>query len=149
MQFTVFALSSIPDLATARRLGGLQDLDDKALAKVLFHRRGQQAGAPERLRYDQQSIAHLTLIRHSLDYVQIDNHCIDRVPEHEILLSFYEAVTRFRHYVSWGGTQHALPLLHTRSLLHRVRFPTYWEAREAGQLEHLDMREWNCAEPPD
>ena len=60
MRFSVFALSAVPDLPTARRILGLDDLDDKSVTKVLFHQRKQQAGAPERLGWNQQMIASMT-----------------------------------------------------------------------------------------
>lgn len=142
MRFSVFALASVPDTATTRRLFDLHDLDDKSVAKVLYHRRKQQTGSSETLRWDQRAIAGITLIQHSVDNVGIESLTLGDHNEEEMLQAFYRAALRSGHLVSWDGEPAGLPLIHFRSLVHDVGCPPYWQARrERGDL-HLDICSW-------
>lgn len=142
MRFSVFALSSVPDTATTRRLFDLHDLDDKSVAKVLFHRRKQQTGASEELRWDQRAIAAITLIQHSMDNVSIESFSLAEHAEDDMLQAFCRATLRTGRMVSWDGEQSGLPLIHFRTLMRGVSNPAYWQAmRERGDL-HLDLCAW-------
>lgn len=61
MKLIAYAHCCVPDVDAARRLYDVEGLDDKAVAKILFHRRKQQSGA-EALRADQQALAAVCLI---------------------------------------------------------------------------------------
>jgi predicted PolB exonuclease-like 3'-5' exonuclease len=61
MKLIAYAHCSIPDVDAARRLYDVEGLDDKAVAKILFHRRKQQSGT-EQLRPDQQRLAVVSLL---------------------------------------------------------------------------------------
>ena len=138
MRFTVFAIASVPDTETTRRLFDLADLDDKSVSKVLFHRRKQQTGASEVLRWDQRVIAGLTLLHHAAGDLQMESMTLASHSERDMLRRFYEAAVRDGQLVSWDGERSELPLLHFRTLWHGLSFPVYWQtmgAREAGQLD--------------
>lgn len=143
MRFAVFAIASVPDTASARALLDLQDLDDKAVSKVLFHRRKQQTGSSEILRWDQRAIAGMTLIQHALDRPLIDSLDLSTHAEPAMLDTWYKAVLRDGCMVSWSGDADLLALLRFRSLRHRVSYPAYWQAIEGGQADvHLDLCDW-------
>lgn len=149
MRFSVFALSTVPDTTTTRRLFGLHDLDDKSVAKVLFHRRKQQTGSSEVLRWDQRAIAAVTLIQHAVDNVSIESLNLAEHTEQEMLQAFYHAMLHPGHMVSWDGEQNGLPLIHFRTLMHGVAYPAYWQAlRERSDL-HLDICAWLSPTPGD
>ncbi len=142
MRFSAYALTTVPDTATTRHLFGLDDLDDKSVAKVMFHRRKQQTGASEVLRWDQRAIAGLTLIRHPLDQMQVETMTLDTHSEEDMLHAFYKAALASDRLVSWDGGQMLVPLVHFRSLRYRLSYPAYWEAWNAGRTLHLDVRSW-------
>ncbi len=142
MRFSVFALSTIPDTATTRRLFDLHDLDDKSVSKVLFHRRKQQTGSSETLRWDQRAIAGMTLIQHSLDGFRIDSMTLERHTEEQMLHAYYQAALKDGRLVSWDGEQALIPLIHFRSLKQGVSYPAYWAACDGDVRLHLDIRSW-------
>lgn len=142
MRFSVFAITTVPDTETTRGLFSLDDLDDKAVAKVMFHRRKQQTGTSEVLRWDQRSIAGLTLIRHSLDQMQMETLTLDAHSEEQMLHAFYKAAAGGERLVSWDGGQTLIPLVHFRTLKHGLSYPAYWESLQAGSAPHLDIRDW-------
>jgi len=142
MRFSVFALSSVPDTATARQLFGLDDLDDKSVSKVLFHRRKQQTGSSEILRWDQRAIAGLTLIQHSVDTVQLNSMNFATHSEEDMLHAFFKAVPHQGRMVSWDGEDVGVPLLHFRTLKHAISYPAYWQAFSSGVDMHMDICGW-------
>jgi predicted PolB exonuclease-like 3'-5' exonuclease len=142
MRFSVFALSSVPDTATTRELFDLNDLDDKSVSKVLFHRRKQQTGSSEILRWDQRAIASLTLIQHSVQSVHIQSMNLSTHDEAEMLHAFFAAILRDGRMVSWGGEQTGMPLVHFRALKHTVSYPAYWQSLKTRGEVHLDIRSW-------
>ena len=142
MRFSVFALATVPDTATTRRLFDLDDLDDKSVSKVLFHRRKQQTGSSERLRWDQRSIAAITTIQHAMGSVQIDSMNLARHSEEDMLHAFFKAVLRDGRLVSWDGERSDLPLVHFRTLKHQISYPAYWLARGGDVQPHLDLQSW-------
>jgi predicted PolB exonuclease-like 3'-5' exonuclease len=149
MRFAVLALASVPDTATTRRLFELHDLDDRSVAKVLFHRRKQQTGSSEELRWDQRAIAGITLIQHSVDDVSVESLHLDTHSEAEMLHAFYRVMLRYGSLISWDGGRQSLPLLHFRTLMHDVSYPAYWQAlRERSDL-HLDISDWLSPVPDD
>jgi predicted PolB exonuclease-like 3'-5' exonuclease len=141
MRFTVFSISTLPDVATARRLYPLDGLDDASACKVLFHQRKQQAGARQPLRWDQRRVAALALLEHDDNQVRI------ALPgeggdEADLLQAFFDAAAAAPHLVSWNGRGGALPLLHLRALKLNVPHAAYWQARTAAPARHLDLLDW-------
>jgi predicted PolB exonuclease-like 3'-5' exonuclease len=142
MSLTVFAIASVPDTETTRRLFDLHDLDDKAVSKVLFHRRKQQTGSSEELRWDQRAIVGLSLIRQTMGGVDLQTLAAGDGGERELLDAYYATVTEQGRLLSWDGAEGALPLVHFRSLQHAMCQPRYWE-RQRGDW-HVDLRNWLC-----
>ena len=149
MQFTVFALSTVPDTATTRRLFGLEDLDDKAVSKVLFHRRKQQTGSSEELRWDQRAIASLTLIRHSEQGVQLDSLNASKLGEEELLDAFFRAASEVDRIVAWNGEDIDLPLIRFRCLKYSIGHPEYGRTAAQGAETHIDIARWLSASGTD
>jgi len=141
MRFTVFALSPIPDLDTARKNFRLDDLSDKDTAKVLYHQRKQHTGHSEALNWDQLKVAGISLVHYSLDYVEMGTHTLGGMSEADLLHKFYRALGRSGQVVSWHGGVDALPLLHFRSMKHRISDAAYWQAVREGQSVHRDLRD--------
>ncbi|MCB1775430.1 MAG: hypothetical protein KDI88_17590 [Gammaproteobacteria bacterium] len=142
MSIAAFAIASVPDTATTRRLFGLDDLDDKAVSKVLFHRRKQQTGSSEDLRWDQRAIVGLSLVRQTPGGVDMQTLTADDGDERTLLDAYYATVGNHDRLLSWNGTDKALPLIHFRSLQHAMHQPGYWQ-RLQGEW-HVDLRAWLC-----
>ena len=144
MQFSVFALVSVPDTATTRDLFELDDLDDKAVSKVLFHRRKQQTGSSEVLRWDQRAIAGLSLIRHTADALELESISGTARNEEEMLRDFLQGVADTDRVVSWDAARHDLPWLRFRSLKYAVRLPAGWghTGHSAETAGHTDIAQW-------
>ena len=149
MQFTVFALSTVPDTATTRHLFGLDDLDDKAVSKVLFHRRKQQTGSSEVLRWDQRAIASLTLIRHTEQGVELESLNAAKQNEEALLHAFCKAAADRDRMVAWNSEDLDLPLIRFRCLKYAIVLPEYLRQRSSGAETHIDIARWLCAAETD
>lgn len=151
MHFTVCTVSPVPDVATARRLLQLDDLDDEAVCKVLFHRRKQQTGGREALRRYQLGVAAMTLLHAGDGQVRLEAFGSDRCDEDDMLRAFFDAGATTPLLVSWDGNVDLLPLLHFSALRRRIAHPAYWHAAAADPERHLDLRAWltpPAGEPP-
>ncbi len=142
MRFSVFAISSVPDMQAARHLFGLHDLDEQSVSKVLLHHRKQQTGSSEVLRWDQCAIGSLTLIQHAGGDVRLDSMSLASANERDMLDAFYRAARHVSHMISWDGARYGLPLIHFRSLRHAVSYPEYWQAVREQRDIHLDLLHW-------
>jgi len=141
MRFTVYAFSPIPDVATARKNFQLEDLSEKQVGKVLYHQRKQRTGHSEALNWDQLQIASVSLVHHSLDYLDMSSHTLGEMPESDLIHRVHNALGRSSQLVSWNGASDALPLLHFRCMKHRISDAAYWQAIRDGQRVHVDLRE--------
>jgi len=149
MRFSVVAITSVPDIATTRHLFEVANLDDESVAKVLFHHRRQQTGSSEVLRWDQRAIASITMIHHAADEVRIESLTQGEHDELAMLHGFFQSTHRNPQLVTWGGRYEAIPLIHFRSLLHEVSYPSYWQAQREHNDLHRDLREWLTPEIAD
>lgn len=139
MRFTVVAIAPIPDIPTARRNFDLDDLSEKDVGRVLFHRRKQATGHSEALTWDQLSIAGVSLVHYSLDYVDMGSHALGRLDEPQLIGKIFNSLANTGQLVSWEGRNLEQPLLHFRCMKHRIGFAPYWEALRQGQQVHIDL----------
>ena len=123
MRFSVFALSSVPDTDTTTAGVRPARPRDKAVSKVLFHRRKQQTGSSEELRWDQRAIASVTLIQHSVDKVLIESIGLAGHTERDMLQALFTAAMRDGRMVAWDSSRSGVPMIHFRSLKHALSFP--------------------------
>ena len=140
MHFSVFALASVADVATTRRLYALDDLDDKAVSKVLFHQRKQQTGSSEALRWDQRMLVGISVIEYDSAGLRVTSCDFSTGEERTMLDAYYAAAARNPRVVCWDGRDLDRPLLHFRSLMHRVSAPAYWNAAGGAAASHVDIR---------
>ena len=142
MRFSVFAIASVPDTVTTRGLFGLEDLDDKAVSKVLYHRRKQQTGSSEVLRWDQLAIAGITLIEHAFETVQMQSLRLPGHSEEEILRAYYRSALHNAGLISWDGARVDLPLIRFRTLMHGLSYPAYWRGLRDYRDPHRAICDW-------
>lgn len=142
MRFTVAAFAPIPDTDTARIDLDLHDLDDKSVSKVLFHRRKQQTGNSEKLRWDQLQTAGITLIRHSIEYVEMISATTATGSESDMLRNLFKAVSRDNRLVYWDDDGDYLPFVRFRAVKLELNDPAYWRLTRENSALHLDLANW-------
>jgi predicted PolB exonuclease-like 3'-5' exonuclease len=139
MNTFVFDIETVPDVASARRLYQLEDLDDKNVARVMFHQRAEETGGSEFLRQHLHRIVAISVVLCTPDKFKVWSLGDTNAPEPELLQRFFDGIDRFTPtLVSWNGSGFDLPVIHYRSLLHGVAAPRYWETGN----ENRDFK-WN------
>jgi predicted PolB exonuclease-like 3'-5' exonuclease len=134
----VFDIETIPDVELGRRLPGLADLDDGAVAEAMFARRTEETGSPF-LPFEQHRVVAISAALRTGDELQIWSVGSLESTEDELLRRFFGGLEKLRPtLVSWNGSGFDLPVLHYRMLKHGVVSPTYWDT---GDLDR-DFR-WN------
>ena len=127
MHVLVFDIETVPDVDGGRRLYGLEGLDDKEVANVLFHMRRQEAGT-EFLRHHLHRIVAISAVLRTADTFKVWSLGEPDSDEAELIGRFFDGVEKFSPtLVSWNGGGFDLPVLHYRALLHGVPAPRYWE----------------------
>ena len=128
MNIFVFDIETVPDVAAGRRLYELDDLDDKNVARVMFHKRAEESGGSEFLRHHLHRIVAISVVLRTPDRFKVWTLGEPDSPEEEILTRFFDGIERFTPtLVSWNGSGFDLPVIHYRSLLHGIQAPRYWD----------------------
>jgi predicted PolB exonuclease-like 3'-5' exonuclease len=128
MNIFVFDIETIPDVAAGRRLYDLDDLDDKNVGRVMFHKRAEESGGSEFLRHHLHRIVAISVVLRTPDKFKVWTLGEADSPEEEILTRFFDGIDRFTPtLVSWNGSGFDLPVIHYRSLLHGIQAPRYWD----------------------
>lgn len=140
MNFRVFALSPIPDIATARANFRLQDLAEKDVAKVLYHQRKQKTGQSEALNWDQLSIAAVAVVRQHDERVHFSMASLENQAEPDLIAHVFADPKPNEHWITWGGQERAMPLLHFRSMKHRLSQDAFWQQHQQGTIRQIDIQ---------
>lgn len=142
MNIFVFDIETIPDVATGRRLYGIdpeamQKLSDEDVAKVMEHQRRMESGNEDALlRHHLQKIVAISVVFRSRDQFKVWSLGELDATEAELIQRFFDGIQRYLPtIVSWNGSGFDLPVLHYRALLHGIVAPAYWDV-------HGDFR-WN------
>jgi predicted PolB exonuclease-like 3'-5' exonuclease len=134
----VFDIETIPDLIQARKLYKLEGLSDDDTAKALTQLRREKVGHDFLPHYLQKIVAI------SLVFADEKTHRVWSLGETDadektLIERFFAGIDKYTpNLVSWNGTGFDLPVLHYRSLLHKIAAPTYWEVGE-----HESGFKWN------
>ena len=124
MNTLIFDIETIPDAESGRRLHDLQDLSDADVVRALEQLQYQKNGSTFMPHYLHKIIV-ISLIHVSEKDIKI---CSLSGEEKEIVQQFFQGLEKYKpQLVSWNGKRFDLPVLHYRSLLHRVAAPSYWE----------------------
>lgn len=127
MNVLVFDIETVPDVAGGRKLYGFDGLNDKDAANALFNLRRQENGT-EFLRLHLQRIVAISAVLRSGDKLAVWTLGNEESTEKEIIQRFFDLLDRFSPtLVSWNGGGFDLPVLHYRSMVHRVQAPRYWD----------------------
>lgn len=122
-----FDIETVPDLASGRRVYGLDGLSDEDAGKAMLHLRQQETGS-EFLPLHLHRICAISAVMRQGDAVKVWSLGEPGDPEAELVRQFFETIDRFTPtLVSWNGSGFDLPVLHYRSLLHGIQAPRYWD----------------------
>lgn len=125
----VFDIETVPDVAAGRRLYGLRDLTDEAVAKVMVAKRQQETnGASDFLRHHLHRVVAIAAVFRYEERLSLWSLGEESSEESDLVRRFFEGVERYSPtLVSWNGGGFDLPVLHYRALLHGISAPRYWE----------------------
>jgi len=125
----VFDIETVPDVDGARRLWGLTDLSDEAVAKVMAAKRQQETdGATDFLRHHLHRVVAISAVFRHDDRLSVWSLGDETSSEAELVRRFFEGIERYSPtLVSWNGGGFDLPVLHYRALLHGIAAPRYWD----------------------
>lgn len=129
MNVFVFDIETVPDVDGARRLWGLDELDDEAVAAVMFSKRQQETGgASDFLRHHLHRVVAISAVFREGERFNVWSLGDIDASEAEIIQRFFEGIERYSPtLVSWNGSGFDLPVLHYRALLHGIAAPRYWD----------------------
>jgi predicted PolB exonuclease-like 3'-5' exonuclease len=129
MNVLVFDIETIPDVASARRMLSLKDLDDAEVAQVMFSRRREETdGQSDFLRHYMHRVVAISSVLRRDERLSVWSLGSEESGECELLERFFDGIERFSPtLVSWNGGQFDLPVLHYRALHHGVAAGRYWE----------------------
>ena len=132
MNVFVFDIETVPDVATARRLWNLDELDDDGVAAVMYSKRQQETGgANEFLRHHLHRVVAISAVFREADRFNVWSLGSEESDEAELIRRFFEGVERYTPtLVSWNGGGFDLPVLHYRAMLHEIAAPRYWDTGE-------------------
>lgn len=126
-----FDIETVPDVAGARELFGLDDLDEGDVARALFHRRVQETGR-DFLPHHLHRVCAIAVALWRGDDFRLWSLGDPDDDEAELIGRFFDGVERYRPtLVSWNGSGFDLPVLHYRALRCRVQAPCYWETGDS------------------
>jgi len=146
MNTLVFDVETVPDVALGRRLYDVADLDDAAVAKIMFFKQ-RQSRQTDFLPLPQHRIVAISAVLRTRDDLHVFSLGDLESDEKELVQRFYDGIERYApELVSWNGAGFDLPVLHYRSLLHGIVAERYWEIgdrdREFRYNNYLSRFHW-------
>ena len=128
MNVLAFDIETIPDVATGKRLYGLDGLSDQDVAQAMFAKRREQTGDSEFLRHHLHRVVAISAVLRQGETLRVWSLGEPESDESELIRRFYDGIERYTPtLVSWNGGGFDLPVLHYRALLHGISAPRYWE----------------------
>lgn len=129
----VFDIETIPDTDLGRRLLGLEDSADAAVAEAMFAARREDTGS-DFLPFEQHRIVAIAAALRSGDQFHVWSLGGIESPEDELVARFFGGLEKTQPtLVSWNGGGFDLPVLHYRALKHGVASRRYWDVGDFDQ----------------
>lgn len=127
MNILAFDIETIPDVDGGRRLYDIADLDDKAVAEVMFTKRRQQTDS-DFLPVHLQRVSAISAVLRAGDQCRVWSLGTPEAGERELIERFFDGIERYAPtLVTWNGSGFDLPVLHHRALIHGVAAARYWD----------------------
>ncbi|MEM7467960.1 MAG: 3'-5' exonuclease [Pseudomonadota bacterium] len=129
MNVFIFDIETVPDVNGARRLWGLDGLDDQAVADVMYNKRSQETnGASDFHRHHLHRVVAISVVLRSADKLRVWSLGDEESSEAELIGRFFDGIEKYSPtIVSWNGGGFDLPVLHYRALINGVAAPRYWD----------------------
>jgi predicted PolB exonuclease-like 3'-5' exonuclease len=142
----VFDIETIPDTSLGRRLFDVADLDDEAVARIMYFKQ-KQSRDTDFLPLPQHRVIVISAILRNRDGLRLFSLGPDLSGEKEIVQRFFDGIEKYTpELVSWNGSGFDLPVLNYRGLLHGVQAARYWEMgdsdREFRYNNYLSRFHW-------
>lgn len=130
MNILVFDIETIPDTQSGRKIYSLDGLSDAETAETMFTLQREKSGR-DFLPHHLQRVCAISAVLRTKDKVMVWSLGDEQASEAEIIQRFYDGIDRYSPtLVSWNGSGFDLPVLHYRSLLHKINASRYWESGE-------------------
>lgn len=127
MHCMTFDIETVPDIASGRRLMGLDGLSDKDAHKAMAFKQLQKSGS-EFLPLHLQRIVAISVALRTQDEFRVWTLGSEQSDEAEIIQRFFDGIERYvPDLVSWNGSGFDLPVLHYRALKHGIDASRYWD----------------------
>ena len=139
MKITVFSISLVPDTELGRHLYKLDNLNEKDVAKILFHKRKQETRKTEELRLAVQRVAALTHMTYTGGEPTLRTHTVPEDNEADVLAEFFDAAKSSNTLVTWNGALIDIPLLRYRAMHLHLRAARFWRRIQTDAAYHLDL----------
>lgn len=141
-----FDIETIPDIQSAKKYLELPELDDKAVAEIMFTRARERNGS-EFLALHLHKIAAISVTMKRAGQFTVWSLGDEDSSEADIVQRFFDGIDKYQPtLVSWNGSGFDLPVLHYRALLHGIQAPSYWEVgdniRDAKYNNYLGRFHW-------
>ncbi len=132
MNILVFDIETVPDIESGKKLYNLAGLNAKDAAELMFNQRRQETeGKSDFLQHYLHKIVAISLVLRTQDKFSVWSLGDVDASEADIMQRFFDGIERYTPtLVSWNGSGFDLPVLHYRSLLHKVVAQRYWENGE-------------------
>lgn len=128
MNVLAFDIETVPDVQAGRRLYGLEGLDDRDVARVMFAKRREQTGDSDFLRHHLQRVVTISTVLRTNDSFRLWSLGDASSDEADLIRRFFDGIDRYTPVlVSWNGSGFDLPVLHYRALKHGIAAARYWE----------------------
>ena len=127
MNVLVFDIETVPDTKAGRLLHRLEGLSDTETANAMSLLQREKAGhdfLPAHL----QKIIAISVVLRTQHKVAVWSLGTLEDDEKDLITRFYDGINSYSPMlISWNGSGFDLPVLHYRSLIHRVAAARYWE----------------------
>ncbi|MEL6366625.1 MAG: 3'-5' exonuclease [Pseudomonadota bacterium] len=146
MHCMVFDIETVPDVASGRRLFGLEALPEQDALAAMQALRREKSGS-DFMPLHLHKIVAISVALRSVDDFRVWSLGGLEADEAELIQRFFDGIERFvPDLVSWNGTGFDLPVLHYRALHHGIDAATYWEngdqQREFRYNSYLGRYHW-------
>ena len=134
MSILVFDIETVPDVALGRRLHDLSpDLEDAEVAQLLYAQQRIKNGS-EFLPHHQHQVVAISVLLASDSQFKLWTLGDIQDDEATLITRFWSGLEKYMPtLVSYNGKGFDMPVLHYRSLHHKLQAPKYWETGEKDQ----------------
>ena len=130
MTVMVYDIETVPDIENCRRLYNLEGCTDDMVYDAVISTR-LQTHNNEFLPLHLHKIVAISVVVANKDFVKVWSLGTENAAEVQLIERFYSGLEQYiPTLVSWNGKGFDMPVLHYRSMLHKVQASLYWDMGE-------------------